>query len=280
MAARKLGEEEATNLVLNRPRNFECRAGLCACAGGSRRGRNEPPSSWVNLLHASSGSAGGRNETSRLLAASSWRCSCRSCLRTARANECKRRPPTGRPTRAAPAVGAAAMLRLQRLPAPNRGHIRTIGYRARDVLEISVFQVPDLNKTVQVSDDGNITLPLIGKIRASRQDHEWCRTVHCRAAAQEIPPIAAGQRFCQAIWAKGYRQRRSQVAACLADDGTLTLTQAIASSGGLSDLPQTHRGSMLRALDRTIALWTRCTTLDEIQAGKAAIRRCTGVISW
>jgi polysaccharide biosynthesis/export protein len=40
------------------------------------------------------------------------------------------------------------------------------GYKigAMDVLDITVFQVPDLTKTVQVSDTGSINLPLIGEV--------------------------------------------------------------------------------------------------------------------
>ena len=35
-----------------------------------------------------------------------------------------------------------------------------------DVLEISVFQVPDLNKTVKVTGAGQISMPLVGIINA------------------------------------------------------------------------------------------------------------------
>ena len=42
----------------------------------------------------------------------------------------------------------------------------TAGYKigALDVLDISVFQVPELTKTVQVADTGTINLPLIGEV--------------------------------------------------------------------------------------------------------------------
>jgi polysaccharide export outer membrane protein len=42
----------------------------------------------------------------------------------------------------------------------------TSAYRigALDVLDISVFQVPDLSKSVQVSDTGTINLPLLGEV--------------------------------------------------------------------------------------------------------------------
>ena len=41
---------------------------------------------------------------------------------------------------------------------------------AKDLLQISVFEVPDLNITVRVSEDGSITLPLLGRI-----DVGWAR---------------------------------------------------------------------------------------------------------
>lgn len=38
---------------------------------------------------------------------------------------------------------------------------------AQDLLDIEVFKVPDLSKEVRVDENGNITLPLIGTVRAS-----------------------------------------------------------------------------------------------------------------
>src|SRR6266511_1758145 len=38
---------------------------------------------------------------------------------------------------------------------------------ARDVLDIKVFQDPSLNSRVTVTDDGKITVPLVGKIDVS-----------------------------------------------------------------------------------------------------------------
>jgi polysaccharide export outer membrane protein len=39
----------------------------------------------------------------------------------------------------------------------------------QDVLDISIFKVPDLNKSLQVADDGTINYPLIGDVQASGQ---------------------------------------------------------------------------------------------------------------
>ena len=42
----------------------------------------------------------------------------------------------------------------------------TTDYRIspQDILQIAVFQINDLNSAVQVGEDGNITLPLVGKV--------------------------------------------------------------------------------------------------------------------
>ena len=42
------------------------------------------------------------------------------------------------------------------------------GYRIgpQDVLDISVYQAPDLTKSVQVAESGTINLPLVGDVRA------------------------------------------------------------------------------------------------------------------
>ncbi len=42
--------------------------------------------------------------------------------------------------------------------------IREYRVGPRDLLEIKVFELPDLNQTVRVSEDGSISLPLLGKV--------------------------------------------------------------------------------------------------------------------
>ncbi len=63
---------------------------------------------------------------------------------------------------ATPAAAAAAKLTA----GAKRG---SSGYRIGplDVLDVSVFKVPDLSKTVQVADDGTINYPLIGEVQAA-----------------------------------------------------------------------------------------------------------------
>lgn len=57
------------------------------------------------------------------------------------------------------------------LPAPDpaSAYTRDAEYRlgAQDLLEISVFRVPDLARTVRVNSNGEISLPLVGSIQAA-----------------------------------------------------------------------------------------------------------------
>jgi polysaccharide biosynthesis/export protein len=75
-------------------------------------------------------------------------------------------PATFTPTAAAvhstPAAEAAAKLTSAGTPGSNAYKIGPL-----DVLDVAVFKVPDLSKTVQVGEDGTITYPLIGQIHAA-----------------------------------------------------------------------------------------------------------------
>jgi polysaccharide export outer membrane protein len=59
------------------------------------------------------------------------------------------------------------------LPMPDVAYVQPVGsmgeYRigALDVVEVSVYQVPDLTRSVQVDATGNISLPLIGSVVAA-----------------------------------------------------------------------------------------------------------------
>lgn len=56
------------------------------------------------------------------------------------------------------------VLQAQSKPALDQSYEYQIG--AKDLLQISVFEVPELNITVRVSENGMISLPLLGEIRA------------------------------------------------------------------------------------------------------------------
>ena len=70
--------------------------------------------------------------------------------------------PTAGAVHSAPAAEAAAKLTSAGTPGSNAYKIGPL-----DVLDVAVFKVPDLSKTVQVGEDGTITYPLIGQVTAA-----------------------------------------------------------------------------------------------------------------
>jgi polysaccharide export outer membrane protein len=70
--------------------------------------------------------------------------------------------PTAGAVHSTPAAEAAAKLTSVGTPGSNAYKIGPL-----DVLDVAVFKVPDLSKTVQVGEDGTITYPLIGQVNAA-----------------------------------------------------------------------------------------------------------------
>ena len=105
-----------------------------------------------------------------------------------------------------------------------------------DVLEVSVFQVEDLDRTVQVSAGGELALPLIGKIAAGG-----------KTVAELESEIAGkyGERYLQSpqvsVFVKEANSQRVTVSGAVAKPGMVPLTgpttllQTVALSGGLTE---------------------------------------------
>ena len=56
-----------------------------------------------------------------------------------------------------------------------------------DVLDVSVFKVPELSKSVQVADSGSINLPLVGEVQASgRTAQEMERDIAAKLGAKYL----------------------------------------------------------------------------------------------
>src|ERR1700682_1099880 len=70
--------------------------------------------------------------------------------------------PTAGAVHSATAAEAAAKLTSAGTPGSNAYKIGPL-----DVLDVAVFKVPDLSKTVQVGEAGTITYPLIGQVHAA-----------------------------------------------------------------------------------------------------------------
>jgi polysaccharide export outer membrane protein len=136
----------------------------------------------------------------------------------------------------------------------------------QDILQIQVFQVNDLNSAVQVGQDGNIALPLVGRVEvAGRTTPE----------AEQIIADKLRQKYLQSpqvsVQVKAYGKRITVSGATgarvLPDDGNTTLSQAIASSGGVAEIGNAGRIHVARVKDQHVQ--DNIYDLDDIQAGKA-----------
>jgi polysaccharide biosynthesis/export protein len=149
------------------------------------------------------------------------------------------------------------------------GMARGVGdYRIapRDILQITVFQVQDLNNTVQVSEDGTVTLPLVGKVQLSGEtsyEAEQTLAGKFRKYLQSPQVSISVKTYGKRITVSG-AVKTPQV---LPDDGNTTLTQAIAGAGGLSAIGDSSRVHIARSKDQHVQDETY--NLDDIQAGKA-----------
>jgi polysaccharide biosynthesis/export protein len=103
-----------------------------------------------------------------------------------------------------------------------------------DVLDISVFKVPDLSKTVQVGDDGQISYPLIGEVQAAgKTTHEVERDLAKRLGDKYLrsPQVS--------VLVREYNSQRVTVEGSVKNSGVYpmkgntSLVQAIAMAGGI-----------------------------------------------
>jgi polysaccharide biosynthesis/export protein len=136
----------------------------------------------------------------------------------------------------------------------------------QDILQISVFQVNDLNSAVQVAQDGNITLPLVGKIQVAG---------NTTPQAEQIIAHKLQQKYMQSpqvsVSVKSYGKRITVSGAVtspkvLSDDGNTTLSQAIANAGGVADIGNSGRVHVAKSKDQNVQ--DEIYDLDDVQAGK------------
>ena len=142
----------------------------------------------------------------------------------------------------------------------------TIG--PRDLLQVTVFQVPDLTRTVQVSGNGFVNLPLIGNVKVGGKSIDQAQQEiaaklekkYLRSPQVSISLAKSGQR----VTVNG-AVRSPQV---ISLDSRLTLSQAVATAGGLNEVGNAQRVHVARAVDQTVN--DSVFDLEAIQAGKAA----------
>ncbi|HWT17203.1 MAG TPA: polysaccharide biosynthesis/export family protein [Patescibacteria group bacterium] len=119
-----------------------------------------------------------------------------------------------------------------------------------DLLEVSVFQVPDLNRTVRINTSGQISLPLIGAIRAGgRTVSELEVKIAARLEAQYLqsPQVT--------VFVKEFSSQRLTVEGAVKQPGIYPITgktsllQAIALAKGFEDLADQRSVIVFRMIE-------------------------------
>jgi polysaccharide export outer membrane protein len=139
----------------------------------------------------------------------------------------------------------------------------------QDVLEISVFKVEELSRSVQVADVGTVNLPLVGEVQAAGR------------TARELELDLAkklGAKYLQSpqvtVYVKEFNSRRVTIDGAVKKPGVYpirgktTLVQFIATAEGLTELADNSSIAVFRTTDgkRSVARFD----VDEIRDGKAA----------
>ena len=117
----------------------------------------------------------------------------------------------------------------------------------QDLLEITVFKVPDLSREIRVGNNGSITFPLIGSVHA----HGLTPAQLERQIEQQL-----GKDFMNnpqvTVVVKESTKNRVTVEGAVRTPGVfpvtgdMTVLQAIALAGGLAEKADTHRAVLLR----------------------------------
>ena len=162
------------------------------------------------------------------------------------------------------------------LASADAGAVLTTEYKisSQDILQIAVFQINDLNSAVQVGEDGNIALPLVGKIQVrGKTTYEAEQTIagKLREKYLQSPQVSVSiKQYGKRITISG----EVKAPRVLPDDGNTTLSQAIANAGGLSELAEPTRIHVARSRDQRVQ--DEIYNLDAIQAGQVTDPRLRG----
>lgn len=127
----------------------------------------------------------------------------------------------------------------------------TIG--SGDLLEIAVYQEPDLQRTVRVSPDGTITMPMAGEIRVGSLSVALAERAIHRALTRYIvkPQVSVFIREYanQKVYVLG--QVRNPGSYALPEGAPLTAIGAVALAGGFSDYAASNRTRVIRTRSGT-----------------------------
>lgn len=141
---------------------------------------------------------------------------------------------------------------------------------SNDLLELSVFQVKELDRTVRVNTRGLITLPLIGQVHAAGltgTELEERIAEKLKKDFLQDPQVS--------VFIKEYTSQRVTVegqvekAGIYPMTGRTTLLQAVALAGGLKELGQAESIKVFR-LDKAGTRQMTVYNLEEVRSGAIA----------
>jgi polysaccharide biosynthesis/export protein len=171
------------------------------------------------------------------------------------------------PTGSAPMTAAAAQS-AEKLTSAGTAGTNDYLIGPMDVLDISVYQVPDLTKTVQVGDDGSINYPLLGEVPASgKTAHGLERELQGKLGAKFIrsPQVT--------VFVKESNNQRVTIEGSVKNSGVFplkgrtTLMQVLAMSGGVDLDTDSGNVVIFRTIDGTRS--AARFDFDAIKAGNA-----------
>jgi len=106
----------------------------------------------------------------------------------------------------------------------------------KDLLEINVFELPELNQTVRVTEDGSITIPLVGNVRIEGLTKDEVERKLAKLLEQKYLKKAR-----VSVFIKEYQSKRVAVIGAVENPGMyelvgrLTLLQMISKAGGFTE---------------------------------------------
>jgi polysaccharide biosynthesis/export protein len=169
------------------------------------------------------------------------------------------------PTAAASTMASSASTEL----ASSRGLADVSEYRItpQDILQVSIFQVPDLNRTVQVDGNGFISLPLVGGVpvrgktilQAQNDITSRYQKSYLQSPQVTVSLVKSGQRVTVSGAVRG--------PTVLSLDVPLSLSMAIAQAGGMGETGNPDRIHIARTNGEAVE--DSVHNLTDIQAGKA-----------
>ncbi len=135
------------------------------------------------------------------------------------------------------AILGAAVTGYAQLQTRDENFVREYKIGAKDLLEITVFEFPELSQTVRVSEDGTISLPLLGSVGIEGLTKEEVQN--------KIAALLLEKNFVKnarvTVFIKEYQSKRVYMIGALTKPGTYeligrtTLLQMISQAGGLTD---------------------------------------------